>query len=121
LDVGDGRLAHVSVDGTDVTAEVHGPEVDMAVSAVSRLAELRAALLERQRAIVDGGRIIMAGRHIGTVVLPDADLKLFLDAALEERARRRTEERGIATDSPEAEGIQRELRRRDNPASTRLV
>ena len=89
-----GRLAHVSVDGGDVTDEVHTPRVDDAVSAVSRVPELRAALLERQRALAaEPGGIIMAGRDIGTVVLPDADLKIFLDASVEERARRRTEER----------------------------
>ncbi|HYL41608.1 MAG TPA: (d)CMP kinase, partial [Candidatus Binatus sp.] len=66
LDVGDGRLGHVAVDGVDETAEVHGPEVDAAVSMVSRGPELRAALLERQRAIAAGGRIVMAGRDIGT-------------------------------------------------------
>lgn len=121
VDVGDGRLAHVSVDGVDVTSEVHGAEVDVAVSAVSRVPELRAALLQRQRSIVDGGRIIMAGRDIGTVVLPDADLKLFLDASVEERARRRAEERGVAADSAEAGEILQELRRRDSLDSNRTV
>src|SRR5205085_1195813 len=113
LDVGDGRLAHVSVDGIDVTSEVHAPEVDSSVSAIARVPELRSALLHRQRAIVEGGRIIMAGRDIGTVVLPDADLKLFLDASVEERARRRIEERGVPLASPEADAIRSELRRRD--------
>ena len=121
LDVGDGRLAHVSVDGTDVTTEVHGADVDVAVSAFSRVADLRQALLQRQRAIVDGGRIIMAGRDIGTVVLPDADLKLFLDASVEERARRRATERGIDPDSLAGREILDELRRRDDLDSTRSV
>ncbi|HEX5451910.1 MAG TPA: (d)CMP kinase [Candidatus Limnocylindrales bacterium] len=121
LDVGDGRLAHVAVDGVDETVEVHGPEVDLAVSAVSRAPELRATLLERQRAIADGGRIIMAGRDIGTVILPDADVKLFLDASIEERARRRAEERGEAPGSPAAAETLVELRRRDNLDSSRPV
>ena len=116
-----GRLAHVAIDGEDATAAVRGPEVDGAVSAISRVPELRAALLERQRRLVDGGRIIMAGRDIGTVVLPDADLKLFLDASAEERARRRAEERGLAPDGPEAAAILGELRRRDTLDSTRPV
>ena len=95
-----GRLAHVTVDDVDVTGEVHTPVVDEAVSAVSRVPELRAALLERQRALAaESGGIVMAGRDIGTVVLPDADLKIFLDASVEERARRRTEERGLDPDS----------------------
>lgn len=117
-----GRLAHVSVDGVDVTREVHGPKVDEAVSAVSRVPELRAALLDRQRALAaEPGGIIMAGRDIGTVVLPDADLKIFLDASVEERARRRAEERGLAPDDPEARGILAQLRRRDELDSTRTV
>lgn len=117
-----GRLSHVSVDGVDVTDEVHTPRVDEAVSAVSRVAELRTALLERQRALAaEPGGIIMAGRDIGTVVLPDADLKIFLDASVEERARRRTEEREIAPDSPEARFILAQLRRRDELDSGRAV
>jgi cytidylate kinase len=117
-----GRLAHVSVDGVDVTDDVHTPRVDDAVSAVSRVPELRSALLERQRALAaEPGGIIMAGRDIGTVVLPDADLKIFLDASIEERARRRTEEREIAADSPEARWVLAQLRRRDNLDSSRSV
>ena len=116
-----GRLAHVSVDGIDETVEVRGPDVDAAVSAYSRLPELRTALLERQRRLAADGRIVMAGRDIGTVVLPQADLKLFLDASLEERARRRAEERGVATGSPEAEELLDQLRQRDAMDSNRPV
>jgi cytidylate kinase len=117
-----GRLAHVTVDGEDVTGDVHTPAVDEAVSAVSRVAELRASLLERQRAIAaDPGGIVMAGRDIGTVVLPDADLKIFLDASVEERARRRTEERDLAPDSPEARYILAQLQRRDDLDRNRAV
>ena len=117
-----GRLAHVSVDGEDVTEEVHTPRVDEAVSAVSRVRELRAALLERQRSLAaEPGGIIMAGRDIGTVVLPDADLKIFLDASVEERARRRTEERDLSPDSQEARYILAQLRRRDELDSKRDV
>ncbi|MBI2776672.1 MAG: (d)CMP kinase [Chloroflexi bacterium] len=116
-----GRLAHVSIDGEDATEAVHQPEVDAAVSAISRVPEIRAALLARQRRLAAGGRIIMAGRDIGTVVLPDADLKLFLDAGLEERARRRIEERGVASDSPEAVEIHDQLARRDDLDRNRPV
>ena len=117
-----GRLSHVSVDGVDVTGEVHSPRVDEAVSAVSRVPELRAALLERQRTLAaEPGGIIMAGRDIGTVVLPGADLKIYLDASVEERARRRTEERRIDSDSQEARRILAQLRRRDELDSTRDV
>ena len=117
-----GRLAHVTVDGVDVTDEVHTPAVDEAVSAVSRVAELRAALLERQRALAaQPGGIVMAGRDIGAVVLPDADLKIFLDASVEERARRRTEERDLDPDSAEARYILAQLRRRDDLDRNRAV
>ena len=121
LDVGDGRLAHVAIDGVDRTADVRSPEVDVAVSAYSAVAELRLSLLERQRALALRGRIIMAGRDVGTIVLPDADLKLFLDASVEERARRRAVERGVDPASPEGQGILTELRRRDLLDSTRDV
>jgi cytidylate kinase len=117
-----GRLAHVSVDGEDVTEEVHTPRVDEAVSAVSRVPELRTALLQRQRSLAaEPGGIIMAGRDIGTVVLPDADLKIFLDASAEERARRRAEERGLDSGGPEAREILDQLRRRDSLDSSRAA
>ncbi len=116
-----GRVAHVTVDGEDVTAQVHTPVVDEHVSAVSRVPELRAALLDRQRALARDGGIIMAGRDIGTVVLPDADLKVFLDATVEERARRRAEERGLDPDGPEALASLEQLRRRDDLDRTRAV
>jgi cytidylate kinase len=118
---GAGRLAHVLVDGIDRTADVHTPPVDSAVSAVSAVPELRAALLDRQRALAAAGGIVMAGRDIGTVVLPDADLKLYLDASVEERARRRAEERGIDPAGAEAQAILEALRLRDRLDSTRAV
>lgn len=117
-----GRLAHVTVDGEDVTRDVHTPEVDEHVSAVSRVQPLRLALLDRQRRLAgEPGGIIMAGRDIGTVVLPGADLKLFLDASAEERARRRAEERGLDVDGPEAAEILAQLRRRDDLDRNRTV
>ena len=116
-----GRLSSVLVDGVDRTADVHTPPVDAAVSAVSAVPELRAALLERQQALAATGGIVMAGRDIGTVVLPDADLKLFLDASVEERARRRTRERGLDPTGHEAEAILVALRERDRLDSTRAV
>jgi cytidylate kinase len=121
LDDGGGRLSHVAIDGVDRTADVRRPDVDAAVSAVSGVAELRQALLARQRALAAGGRIVMAGRDIGTVVLPDADLKLFLDASVEERARRRAVERGVDPGSQVGLEILDELRRRDRLDSTRVV
>lgn len=116
-----GRLARVLVDGVDRTADVHTPSVDAAVSAVSAVPELRATLLTRQRTLATGGGIVMAGRDIGTVVLPDADLKLFLDASVEERARRRVDERGLEPAGEAAVAILDALRERDRTNSTRAV
>ena len=116
-----GRLGRAEVAGEDVSAAVRSPEVDAAVSALSRVPELRAALLVRQRRIADGGRIVMAGRDIGTVVLPNADLKIFLDASPEERARRRTEERGLESGGSAADEVLEQLRRRDELDTTRPV
>ena len=116
-----GRLSRVLVDGEDHTDDVRGPAVDAAVSAISAIPELRLALLDSQRALAAPGGIVMAGRDIGTVVLPDADLKIFLDASAEERARRRTGERGLDPAGPEAAAILDALRQRDELDSTRAV
>jgi cytidylate kinase len=116
-----GRLSRVLVDGVDHTDDVRGPEVDSAVSTVSAVPELRTALLARQRDMAKAGGIIMAGRDIGTVVLPDADLKIFLDASVEERASRRTAERGLDPDGQEAGEILAALRRRDELDRNRRV
>jgi cytidylate kinase len=121
VDDGSGRLSRVAVDGVERTDAVRGPLVDVAVSAVSGVAELRLALLTRQRRLASEGRIVMAGRDIGTVVLPDADLKLFLDASAQERARRRVLERGIDPASEEAAAILAELERRDELDSSRPI
>lgn len=117
----DGRLARILVEGRDHTDDVRSPAVDAAVSAVSAVPEVRSALLARQREIAAEGGIVMAGRDIGTVVLPDADLKVYLDASVEERARRRTQERGLAPESPVAREILEALRRRDHLDATRAV
>jgi CMP/dCMP kinase len=115
---GRGRLRHVEAAGRDVTTLVRGAEVDRSVSEYSKVPEVRAALLGRQREIAAGGGIIMAGRDIGTVVLPDADLKIYLDATAEERARRRAAQRRIFADD-EIAAILADLRRRDAIDSTR--
>ena len=117
----DGRLDRVVVSGRDVTSEVHSPAVDERVSEVAGLPEVRAALLERQRRIAKPGAIIMAGRDIGSVVLPHADLKLYLDASIQERARRRSEQWGHTPDGADAAAILAELRRRDAIDSNRPV
>lgn len=117
----DGGLRRVRVGGRDVTGALHAPEVDRHVSAVSRQPRVRTALLATQRDLAAGGDIIVAGRDIGTVVLPDAELKLYLDVSLEERARRRAAERELAPGSAEAAAILADLRRRDDIDSGRDV
>jgi CMP/dCMP kinase len=81
--------ARVTIDGDDVTRAIRTPEIDRAAAAVARLPRVRRVLVDRQRALGVGGAIVMEGRDIGTVVFPDADVKIYLDAAPEERARRR--------------------------------
>jgi len=117
----DGQLNHVVADAQDVTTQVHSPQVDEHVSAVARQPEVRAALLERQRQIAAAGAIIVAGRDIGSVVLPDADLKLYLDASVTERARRRTVQAGHAPGGVAAAHILAEVERRDAQDSSRIL
>lgn len=88
----DGRACDVAVDGHDITWEIRKPEVDANVSVVSAYAGVRKALSTQQRRIGMRGRVVMVGRDIGTVVLPEADIKIYLDASPEERANRRHKE-----------------------------
>lgn len=87
--VDDGRQYTVLADGEDITWDIRRDDVNAVVSPVSTYLGVREALVEQQRRIGQKGRIVMVGRDIGTVVLPDADLKIYLDATLEQRARRR--------------------------------
>lgn len=80
----------ITIDDADVTRAIRTPEIDRAAAAVARLPRVRAVLVDRQRQLGAGGGIVMEGRDIGTVVFPDADLKVYLDASPEERARRRS-------------------------------
>lgn len=87
--VADGRQVDVVLAGRDVTNSLRTPAIDQNVSEVSAHRAVRDVLLDQQRRIARSGRVVMVGRDIGTVVLPDAELKIFLDASPEERARRR--------------------------------
>ena len=112
------RLETVLLDGRDVTADVRQPPIDRAVSAVSRHAEVRHAMLGVQRAAAMRGDAVMVGRDIGTVVLPDATLKVFLVAKPEVRAARRAAEMG----TPEREDeYLAEILRRDAADAGREV
>jgi cytidylate kinase len=115
----DERYVHLRVGGTEVTEQLHTAEVDREVSRVSRHAGVRARLLPVQHALAAAGRIVMAGRDIGTVVLPNADLKIYLDVSVEERARRRAEARGVNADPAAVAQIELELQKRDGIDSSR--
>ena len=117
----DGRAFDVIVAGKDVTWDVRSGDVDANVSLVSAYAGVRAALSEKQRRIGLRGKVVMVGRDIGTVVLPEADLKVYMDASAGERARRRYDEiieRGEKADYDEILEKMIELDRLD---STRAV
>lgn len=88
----DGRQYTVWLDSQDVTWNLRGPEIDANVSIPSAYTNVRHAMVAQQRRIAERGNVVMVGRDIGTVVLPDADLKIYLDASVEERARRRHNE-----------------------------
>jgi cytidylate kinase len=109
----DGRQYTVLADGQDVTWEIRRPEVDGHVSPVSAYPGVRAALTAQQRRIGHQGRIVMVGRDIGTVVLPDADLKIYLDATLDERATRRCREVAERGEPVEYCAVLDSVRRRD--------
>jgi cytidylate kinase len=115
----DGRQYTVYADGQDVTWEIREPTVDAKVSMVSAYSGVRQALTDQQRRIAAGGRMVMVGRDIGTVVLPDADLKLYIQASVEERARRRYEECRARGESVTYQAVLASMRRRDQIDSQR--
>ncbi len=103
----------VLIDGREVSEELRQPEVEGAVSLVSMVPEVRSALVAQQREIAQEGRIVVVGRDIGTVVLPDADLKLYMSASVSERARRRHAELMHQGRSVEYEQVLNDLEARD--------
>ena len=104
--------ARVLLDGRDVTEEIRGPEVSEAASRVAAEQGVRAALVAKQRALIATGDWVAEGRDIGTVVAPDAELKIFLTAAPRERARRRAHELGADPEAVLAEQALRDERDR---------
>jgi cytidylate kinase len=120
-DVQDGRQFTIRADGRDVTWDIRTREVDQNVSPVSTYAGVRRAMSAQQRRIGLQGRIVMVGRDIGTVVLPEADLKIYLDATEHERAMRRYRERVERGEPVEFESVLSEIKRRDQIDSSRLV
>lgn len=117
-DVQDGRQYTVRVNGEDVTWAIRGPAVTSAVSAVSGHAEVRAVLIGQQRELARRGEVVMVGRDIGAIVLPDAELKIFLTASPQERARRRyleLQQRVKTTHAapPTLDSVLQDIQRRD--------
>ena len=117
----DGREYDVLADGIDVTWQIRNPKVDAKVSRVSAYPDVRKALTKQQRRIGLRGDVIMVGRDIGTVVLPEADLKIFLDASVEERAKRRFDQRINRGEEVEFPKILKMLKKRDKKDSTREI
>ena len=117
----DGRAGDVLADGQDISWEIRRPEVDANVSPVSAYAGVRAALTAQQRRIGLRGKVVMVGRDIGTVVLPEADLKIYLVASAQERARRRYTELLSRGEAADYEQILQVILRRDQIDSTREV
>jgi CMP/dCMP kinase len=110
------------LDGEDVSIEIRGDEVTAAVSAVSAVPAVRTRLVALQRRLAAGpGAVVVEGRDIGTVVLPDADVKIFLTASAETRARRRNDQ-NVAAGLPDYyDRVLADVRRRDHLDSTRTV
>jgi cytidylate kinase len=107
------------LDGVDVTWEIRRPEVESQVSIVSAYPGVRRALTDKQRSIGLRGKVVMVGRDIGTVVLPEAELKAFLDASIEERARRRSVELSQRGEQVAYDQVLDAMRLRDQIDSTR--
>lgn len=111
----------VLAENRDITEAIRQPIVDANVSPVSAYAGVRGAMLELQRRIGRRGQVVVVGRDIGTVVLPEADFKLYLDASLEERARRRYQERLGRGETVDFDTVKRNLEDRDRTDSSRSV
>ena len=109
----------VLIAGQDVTTEIRTPEVDDVVSAVARLPHVREAMVAQQRAIGGSDDIVVEGRDIGTVVFPDAEVKVFLTASAEERARRRAAQQVASGMLVDPAGVHEALLRRDSADSSR--
>ncbi len=117
----DGRQYTVLANGVDVTWEIRNPDVDATVSVVSAYRGVRHALVAKQRQIAADRPVVMVGRDIGTVVLPEADLKIYLDASVEERARRRWLELQDRGKDADCRAVLDAMRRRDRIDSNREI
>jgi cytidylate kinase len=111
----------VSIDGHDITQAIRTPEIDKAASAVARMPRVREVLVARQRGIANEGGIVMEGRDIGTVVFPNADLKIYLDASAEERARRRMNDPAHSGGQAGQAAVAASIEARDRSDTTRTA
>ena len=119
--VDDGRTSDVLLNGEDVTWAIRTPEIDTNVSEVSAHPAVRDALLDIQRRIADGITAVLVGRDIGTIVIPNAGLKIYLDASVEERARRRYLDMRRQGIDLGFDAVLEDLRRRDDDDASRPV
>ena len=117
----DGRAYTVLLDGGDVTWDIRSADIDRIVSQVARVPAVRDAMVEQQRALAGQSRVVMVGRDIGPVVLPDADRKIFLTASASERARRREEELASRGERRARQELLHEILRRDQLDTERAV
>ena len=117
----DGRINDVFVNKVDVTWKIREPEVNENVSQVSRYKLLRKALTEQQREFGKRGKVVMAGRDIGTIVMPNAELKIFLEASVEERSLRRYSEEIKRGKQVDLEDIIKNVEMRDKIDSSRKI
>jgi cytidylate kinase len=111
----------VVIDGHDVTRAIRTPEIDKAAAAVARLPRVREILVGRQREYGESGGVVMEGRDIGTVVFPAADVKIYLDASEEERARRRANDAAHAGSQTGQAAVAEAIKARDASDTTRKV
>jgi cytidylate kinase len=111
----------ITIDGHDVTRAIRTPEMDKAAASVARLPMVREVLVGQQRDMGANGAVVMEGRDIGTVVFPNADLKLYIDASAEERARRRAADPAHTGSQSNIASVQSDMAARDKSDSTRAV
>jgi cytidylate kinase len=117
----DENCPRLLVNGEDASLPIRTAEVSQAASRLATVPEVRTYLVRAQRRLAQGGGVVMEGRDIGTVVLPKADLKFFLDASVEERARRRWKELQTAGKRQSRIAIENAIRERDHRDRTRAV
>jgi len=111
----------ITIDGHDVTRAIRTPEIDKAAASVARLPHVREELVRQQRHMGHGGAVVMEGRDIGTVVFPAADLKVYIDASAEERARRRANDPAHTGSQSNIANVRSDMAARDQSDSTRKV